>query len=168
MGFFYFHMPVKKLSLYSIMRIFLLILSISFFVSCSENNKENNGTDLISNSASANESQKTDLPEIKFEEEEFDFGKITQGERVEHSFKFKNTGRKNLVISGANGSCGCTIADWPKEPIPSGGEGKIEVVFNSEGKSGFQEKTITIVTNCEPATRLLRIKTEIIVAETAK
>ncbi|MBK9284796.1 MAG: DUF1573 domain-containing protein [Sphingobacteriaceae bacterium] len=150
------------------MKNILILLSLSFIFSCTEKKENKTGTDLINNSASATDNVKIDLPEIKFEEEEFDFGKITQGERVEHSFKFKNIGAKNLVISGANGSCGCTIADWPKEPIASGAEGKIEVVFNSEGKSGFQEKTITIVTNCEPATRILRIKTEIIVAETAK
>lgn len=125
-------------------------------------------TDEVSNSASASGEENSNLPEIKFEEEVFDFGKITQGERVSHSFVFKNTGKKNLIISGASGSCGCTVPEWPKEPIKPGAEGKINVVFNSEGKSGLQEKTITVVSNCEPATRIVRIKAEIIVAETAK
>ncbi len=147
----------------------LILLSFLAFMACSNpGNNEKLGTDAISNSASADGTLTGDMPEMKFDEEVFDFGKITQGEKVSHAFTFKNTGTKNLIISGASGSCGCTVPEWPKEPIQPGGNGTINVVFSSEGKSGMQEKTVTIVTNCEPATRVIRIKTEIIVAETAK
>lgn len=125
-------------------------------------------TDAVHNSASMDNSNTSDAPNIQFEELEFDFGKIIQGEKVSHAFIFKNTGTKNLIISTAAGSCGCTVPEYPKEPVLPGESGKINVVFNSEGKSGYQEKTVTIVTNCEPATKILRIKTDIIVAETAK
>ncbi len=148
-----------------------LVIAVFMISLCSCNNKEQDGTvgsDIVNNTASANGKTDADTPEIKFEEEEFDFGKITQGEIVSHAFTFKNTGNKNLIISGASGSCGCTVPQWPKEPIKAGETNKINVVFNSEGKSGLQDKTITIITNCEPATRVIRIKTEIIVAETAK
>lgn len=146
-----------------------IILSLTLlFTACSEKESDKVDTDLVNNTATADGKVNANLPEIKFEEEEYDFGKITQGEKVSHAFIFKNIGSKNLVITSASGSCGCTIPEWPKEPIKSGEEGKINVVFNSEGKSGYQEKTVTIVTNCEPATRILKIKTEIIVAETAK
>ncbi|MDP1801520.1 MAG: DUF1573 domain-containing protein [Bacteroidota bacterium] len=147
------------------------ILIAAFIISlcaCTSKDDSTIGSDIVNNTASADGKSNSDLPEIKFEEEEFDFGKITQGEIVSHAFTFKNTGSKNLIISGASGSCGCTVPHWPKEPIKAGEENKINVVFSSEGKSGIQDKTITIVTNCEPATRILRIKTEIIVAETAK
>lgn len=148
----------------------LLALFIALnMLSCSnEATSYNANTNDITNTASASGKQSADLPEIKFEEEEFDFGPITQGEKVSHSFTFKNTGKKNLIISGASGSCGCTVPEWPKEPIKPGSEGKINVVFSSEGKKGMQEKTVTIVTNCEPATKIIRIKTDVIVAETAK
>jgi len=148
-----------------------LLIPVLFFslFSCSQGSSDDKlGTDAISNSASADGKQSTDLPVMSFEEEVFDFGRITQGEKVSHAFTFKNTGNKNLIISGANGSCGCTVPEWPSEPVKPGAEGKINVVFSSEGKSGLQEKTVTIVTNCEPATKVIRIKTEIIVAETAK
>lgn len=147
------------------------ILIAAFIISLCACNSKDDGTinsDIVNNTSSADGKSNSDLPEIKFEEEEFDFGKITQGEIVSHAFTFKNTGSKNLIISGASGSCGCTVPHWPKEPIRAGEENKINVVFSSEGKSGIQDKTITIITNCEPATRILRIKTEIIVAETAK
>jgi hypothetical protein len=149
-----------------ILSISLLFILLTF---C-KNNKEDSiiNSDSVNNSQSADGSVKVDLPELKFNEEVFDFGKITQGEKVSHSFIFKNIGSKNLIISGANGSCGCTVPEWPKEPIKAGTESKINVVFSSEGKSGMQEKTVTIVTNCEPATRIIKIKAEVIVPETAK
>jgi hypothetical protein len=148
-------------------KIVIIALVISLF-SCENKNSNEISSDIVNNSESADGKTNSNLAEIKFEEDIFDFGKITQGEIVSHAFVFKNTGKSNLIISGASGSCGCTVPEWPKEPIKSGEENKINVVFNSEGKSGLQEKTITIVTNCEPATRILKIKTEIIVAETAK
>lgn len=139
-----------------------------FLTACSNDKKETNGisTNDVNNTATADGSAKGSLPDIKFEEEEHDFGRITQGEKVSFAFKFTNTGNSNLIITSAAGSCGCTVPEWPKEPILPGKEGKVNVIFSSEGKSGIQEKSITIVTNCEPSTRVVKIKTEIIVPET--
>jgi len=151
------------------MKFFLITFLLFILVSCDNSADDKTiNSDIVDNTQSANGNTNANLPEIKFNEEVFDFGKITQGERVSHSFYFKNIGSKNLVISAANGSCGCTIPEWPKQPIKVGAEGKIDVLFNSEGKSGLQEKTVTIVTNCEPATRIIKIKADVIVAETAK
>ncbi|HQQ94148.1 MAG TPA: DUF1573 domain-containing protein [Bacteroidia bacterium] len=148
-------------------RFILSAIIMISLLSCSEKGTQKIDASDVSNSESA-EGKLSDGAEIQFDEEEFDFGKIIQGEKVSHSFFFTNTGKKNLVISSASGSCGCTVPEWPKEPVLPGKKGKVDVVFNSEGKSGYQEKTITIVTNCEPSTRIIRIKTEIIVAETAR
>jgi hypothetical protein len=149
-------------------KIIVLFCLISLY-SCNNSDKNGSvGTDSISNNESADGKSNSAMPEMTFENEVFDFGKITQGEKVSHSFTFKNTGNKNLIISNAEGSCGCTIPQWPKEPILPNATGKIDVVFNSEGKSGMMEKTVTIVTNCQPATKIIRIKTEIIVAETSE
>jgi hypothetical protein len=125
-------------------------------------------TNDVNNTINADGSNQGNLPQIMFEEEEHDFGRITQGEKVSFAFKFKNTGKSNLIISSAAGSCGCTVPEYPKEPILPGQEGRINVVFSSEGKSGMQEKTVTMVTNCQPSTRVLKIKTNIIVPETLK
>lgn len=146
---------------------FVSLLVFVLLLSCSSKTPEGIDTSAVSNSSSA-EGKSSEVPDIKFDEEEFDFGKIIQGEKVSHSFFFRNTGSKNLIISSASGSCGCTVPEWPKEPILPGQSNKIEVIFSSEGKSGYQEKTITVVTNCEPSTRVIRIKCEIIVAETAR
>jgi hypothetical protein len=151
-----------------ILRIGLAAILAFVLTAChsNENKKEGISTEDVNNTASPDGGDKSGLPDIKFEEEEHDFGRITQGEKVSFAFKFKNTGNSNLIITSAAGSCGCTIPEWPKEPIAPGKEGKINVIFNSEGKSGIQEKTISIVTNCEPSTKIVRIKTEIIVPQT--
>lgn len=83
-------------------------------------------------------------PVMKFEELDFNFGTIKQGESVTHIFKFKNEGKEPLIINTAVGSCGCTVPEYPKEPIRPNGPGEIKVTFNSAGKSGPQDKTVTI------------------------
>src|SRR4028118_1304797 len=64
----------------------------------------------------------------------YDFGKITDGEKVEFSFRFKNTGKNPLVVSEASASCGCTVPEKPDEPIRPGETGFIKVAFNSQGR----------------------------------
>ncbi len=87
---------------------------------------------------------------ILFYEDKHDFGNVLQGEKVFYSFKFKNIGNSDLIISTARGSCGCTVPIYPKRPIKAGAEGKIDVVFNSENLMGISQKTITILTNSNP------------------
>ena len=76
-----------------------------------------------------------------------DYGKITEGQKLEVLFRFKNTGNKPLVIESVHPSCGCTVADPPKEPIAPGAEGEIKGSFDSNGKSGQQHKTIAVTAN---------------------
>lgn len=102
------------------------------------------------------------LPEIKFEEESHDFGTINEGDVVEHTFSFTNTGEKPLVISNAAASCGCTVPEWPKEPIAPGQTGEITARFNSTGKPNQQSKTITITANTFPEKNVLRIKANVL------
>ncbi len=95
---------------------------------------------------------------FEFEQEVYDFGTITQGEKVQYVFKFKNAGKSNLLIQSVEGSCGCTVAkDWPKEPIKPGETGVIPVTFNSEYKKGKQNKKVTIVANTRPARTVLKV-----------
>jgi len=78
------------------------------------------------------------------------FGTVKEGTPVEYSFKFKNTGSKPLVITDAHASCGCTVPEKPEQPIRPGETGVIKVVFNSKGRNGHQEKTITVNSNARP------------------
>lgn len=145
---------------------FVLVFFLMFF-SCQEKkgkpkNLDQLPTDIVANPASASgNTNKDNLPQFSFEEEAYDFGKITQGEKVTHSFKFKNTGNSDLIISSASGSCGCTVPHYPKDPIPTGGEGVVDVIFDSEGKQGKQHKTVTLIANTIPNTKVLTITGEI-------
>ncbi|MEO1261957.1 MAG: DUF1573 domain-containing protein [Bacteroidota bacterium] len=98
---------------------------------------------------------------VTFAETEFNFGTVKAGEKVQHVYKFTNTGNEPLVISNAKGSCGCTVPKWPKEPIGVGEEGEILVEFDSKGKSGNQTKTVTITANTDPPQTLIQIKGQV-------
>ncbi len=91
----------------------------------------------------------------------FNFGKITEGEKVTFNFRFRNSGKKPLVITNTTASCGCTVPEKPEKPIMPGEEGFIKVVFNSKGKSGHQEKNITVMSNTNPEFPKLQLTGEI-------
>jgi len=76
-----------------------------------------------------------------------DYGKIAEGQKLEVLYRFRNTGTKPLVIESVRPSCGCTVADPPKEPVAPGAEGEIKGSFDSNGKSGQQHKTIFVMAN---------------------
>jgi hypothetical protein len=105
------------------------------------------------------------LPKFEFEEESYDFGTINEGDIVTHVFKFTNTGEAPLVISSATASCGCTVPEWPRDPIAVGEEGEIKVQFNSRKKPGVQNKTVTITANTYPKINRIRIKANVLKAE---
>ena len=109
-------------------------------------------------SADAIEHNKDGEPKFEFKESSWDFGRIKEGERVEHSFKFKNAGTEELVISNVTSSCGCTAPEWPRTPIKPGEESKIKVEFNSAGKSDLVTKDVTIFANTNPVKTTLQIK----------
>lgn len=98
------------------------------------------------------------LPTIEFTAIEHDFGTINEGEIVEHTYSFKNTGEAPLIIQGAQGSCGCTVPDWSKEPIPVGGTGFVKAKFDTNGKTNAQNKTVTVTANTWPKQTVLRFK----------
>lgn len=134
--------------------------------SCSQETSKEVDTDLITNPATASGDVDTEnAPAFTWESETHDFGTITQGEKTSFSYKFTNTGKSDLIISSARGSCGCTVPDYPKNPIKPGESGKIDVVFDSEGKSGRTQKSVTIVANTYPATTVLQVTGEIVAPE---
>ncbi len=100
--------------------------------------------------------------EMSFDEPEFIFGQIIQGESIQNVFEFTNTGDEPLIIKSAKGSCGCTVPEFPKEPIMPGETGQFLVQFNSKGKKGIQNKRVTIVANTNPSTTYLTIKGEVL------
>lgn len=140
------------------------VAAVALTIAACGNEQKEVSTDLVNNPASGTGEtvNKEDLPAFEFEKETYDFGTITQGEKVSFTYKFKNAGNTDLIISSAKGSCGCTVPDYPKHPIAPGEEGKIDVVFDSEGKSGKQNKSITIVANTYPNTKVIHLTGEIV------
>jgi len=98
------------------------------------------------------------LPVASFEKLEHDFGTIREGEKVLYTYKLKNTGTVPLIIQNVQPSCGCTAPDWTKEPIPPGGAGFVKAEFDSQGKPGIQNKTISVTANTWPKAITLRFK----------
>lgn len=110
-------------------------------------------SELIRNPASANLPLDTNqLARITFDEPEFYFGTVNEGDEVNHVFRFTNTGKIPLTILKCRSSCGCTVPEWPEEPIPPGGTGEIKATFDTsgKGKEGEQKKSITVTANTYP------------------
>lgn len=110
------------------------------------------------NTINENNDQSDGYPEMTFEKSFHNFGSIEQGEVVKFDFEFTNTGNSDLIISNASATCGCTIPEWPREPIKPGETGLIPVEYNSRGKANLQQKTITITANTNPNINTLNIE----------
>ncbi len=139
-------------------KIFFLVL-VTFGLFACKNNSEKLSTDLVNNPNSADTTiSNENMPQFQFETDLHDFGKAIEGEILTYSFKFKNSGKSDLVIANASATCGCTVPTFSKEPIRPGEEGNVTVTFNTKGKMGFQHKTVTLVANTQPSNYVLNIK----------
>jgi hypothetical protein len=99
---------------------------------------------------------------IIFKEYEHNFGKVAEGEKIACVFNFENKGTENLVIYSASASCGCTVPKYDSKPVSPGGNGNLEVVFDTSGRNGLQTKTITVKSNASVPVVLLKITAEVI------
>ena len=142
--------------------IVLLVLSLALTtVSC----KQDPSKKIKSENVELAKERDTDIklggPKIAFDKTEHDFGTINEGDVVETVFTFTNTGKSELIIASAKGSCGCTVPEWPKEPIMPGDEGQIKVKFNSSKKPNLQQKQVTLMTNTETGKEILKIRAQV-------
>jgi hypothetical protein len=131
--------------------IFLLI----FMIACNSGEKTNT-------SYKTGSPKEGEEAEISFKEYEYDFGKISEGEKVAHIFAFENKGPGNLIIKSASTSCGCTVTKYDRAPIPAGKGGNLEVVFDSNGRNGIQTKTVSVRSNSKAEVVILKITAEVI------
>jgi hypothetical protein len=150
--------------------LYTVAIAAMLFSCGNEESKEQITTDVVNNPSTAatdaSADTNTDVPKMVFEEEVYDFGTISQGEKAAFSYNFTNEGTSELIITSAKGSCGCTVPSWPKEPIAPGASATIDVVFDSNGKKGVQNKKVTIVANTMPATNVVALKGEVLAPET--
>lgn len=130
------------------------ILLLSSLISCNQNHQNQNSNRNIPETG--------ENPAISFEKDVHDFGKIITGERVSYGFHFTNTGGSPLLITGIRSGCGCTVGDYPKDPIMPGYDGKIDIIFNSAGRRGFQSESVRVLSNAEESVVTLRITAEVL------
>jgi hypothetical protein len=139
-------------------KIFLVIVLPVFLSSCDIRNGRHK-TDVISSENSGIFKDSTSVQTI---DSVYNFGKVTDGEKVEYSFKFRNTGQNPLIISSATASCGCTVPEKPDAPISPGQIGYLKVVFDSKGRVGEVHKDITVRSNAYPAFPILKLIGEVV------
>lgn len=111
------------------------------------------------NGMSAKDAEK--MPVIEFEKTAYDFGEVIEGERLTYAFKFKNTGKSNLIIYSSEATCGCTTSQPPKAPVRPGESGEITVTFDSKGQKGNVQKRILVGANTYPAETILTISANV-------
>jgi len=158
-------------------KVFSLFIALAAFglVSCNSDGGEAKADDTRAVPAAATTADIADtatpaqpavpagpLTTLEFGEATFDFGEVMEGEKVNHAYEFTNTGTEPLIISNAKGSCGCTVPNWPRNPIAPGETAVIDVAFDSKGKGkvggNLQSKRVTITANTDPANTYLTIK----------
>jgi len=139
--------------------VFQLSILFCFFILLVACKSNTNGKDTASrDKALAGPAQ------IKFETDMHDFGEVNEGEKVSFSFRFTNTGKGPLIITGIASSCGCTVGEYTHDTISSGKQGDVTVSFDSWKRAGFQQKSVTVNSNTNPSSQILRIKAMVIPA----
>lgn len=100
-------------------------------------------------------------PALKVSEETFDFGEIIEGKMASHEFQVTNSGNQPLIMNNVQPSCGCTSPHWTKEPIMPGKSGIVKATYNSAGRPGVFNKSLTIMSN-SGSPKILHIKGNVI------
>ncbi len=149
-------------------RSLFVVIAMLALASCSDDSQKippgQTSAAIIHNPHTANgldTREVASLPVLTFPDTAHSFGTIKEGEKVEHDFVFKNTGRSPLIIAGADATCGCTVPTFTHEPVPPGGTGILKVLFSSEGKHGHVVKAVTVKSNAYPATKVVTISADI-------
>lgn len=123
------------------------LVAIFALVSCEKDNASNHFSDAEKQQQAGEVADPATAPKLQFEHSSYDFGDIPAGSKVDHYFKFTNTGKSPLIIKDGKGSCGCTVPEFPKTPIAPGASDSIKVSFDAGKFQGKQTKTVTLTTN---------------------
>jgi len=147
---------MKKLS--------ILVFSLLAFtmLSCKEDAATKIKEENLEKAKTRDVTNNVDTPVMTFDKTEHDWGDINEGDKVETVFKFKNTGKSELIITSIKASCGCTVPkNWKKEPIMPGEDSEFTVQFNSKDKPNKRNNTITITCNTNKGKETVRVKANV-------
>lgn len=137
----------------------VLALSTLMVVSCKEGNAASKvKSDKLVKAKARDAKSSKEAAVIEFNKQVYEFGTVEEGQIVDVEFLVTNAGETDLVISKATPSCGCTVPQWPRTPIKPGATEKVVAKFNTAGKPGPQNKSITLFTNSAKGRETLRIK----------
>lgn len=138
------------------MRFISFIVLMALFLGCSHKKDTSISTDLVNIPLNA-EGKISDatMPTFEFETTDHDFGTLKQGEKVSFTYKFKNIGKGDLIISTVVPGCGCTVAQFTKTPVKRGESGFVTLNLDTENKSGIMRKKVAVQANTYPAETLL-------------
>lgn len=139
-------------------KILLFLLVSTIFIGCDNRRKDK----LADDNAKQTEQALKETTMVQIIDSAYNFGKVTDGEKVEYSYRFKNVGTKPLVVTEAHASCGCTVPQKPEKPILPGETGFIKIVFDSKGRVGAAHKTITVSSNAKPEFPLLILTGDVV------
>lgn len=142
-------------------RVFILGTLVLALVSCKENVASKIKKENLKVAQERNYKMGEGAAKLTFAKKEHNFGTINEGDVVETTFAFKNTGKSELIITNASSTCGCTVPEYPKQPIMPGESGEILVKFNTAGKPNNQSKTVTLTTNTASGKETVVIKAEV-------
>lgn len=137
-------------------RIYSFFILVFLFVGCSNQNDTDISTNLVNIPISADgEDTSKAMPKFEFERTDYDFETLKQGEKVSFSYKFKNVGKGDLIISTVVPGCGCTVAQFTKTPVKHGESGFVTINLNTENQKGIIRKKVAVQANTYPAETIL-------------
>ena len=123
------------------------------------------GTDMIVMPATASDkvTQEATRPVLSFKDTLLNFGTVSEGHVVRHTFEFVNDGPGQALLADVSTTCGCTVAQtWPRDPLAPGARGQIDVIFDTHDKSGMQDKVVSVVGNTDPGIVRLHLAGEVV------
>jgi len=135
-------------------KLFILLIATTALFACQSTDKKTTAEKTANEPAELTSIQWLDSTTINL-------GKIKEGQVVEVSYRFKNSGDKNLVIESVKAGCGCTVPERPEKPIAPGEEDIIKAKFDSHGKPGHQQKTITVTANTPEKDQVLTFSVDV-------
>lgn len=129
-------------------KVFALGIMVALtFVSCEKDKPSNLYTEAERKQQAEAVVDPATAAVLSFESDTYDFGNLPAGAKIDHYFKFTNTGKSPLIIKDAKGSCGCTVPVIPKKPIAPGASDSIKITYDAGSQKGRQQKTVTLTTN---------------------
>lgn len=144
------------------MKNIVLVFPIAAIITILSCNSKDSNSNTLKKDSTSNTQKKELLTTVQWLDSLQTFDKVIEGEKVIIMFNFKNTGNNPLIIKDVTASCGCTVPEKPKEPIPPGETGVIKAEFNSENRVGFASKDVIVTCNTASETYTLHFEGEVL------